>query len=159
VAFKVVGTGSVGLRDYCVYMEGNGPQDPLVFADQGRGGVGVCSVLTDPHVAKQQGQRVVEGQRFYPDGDGHSAGVHEDCGRDYLVRQLSDHKASIELTDLKGDGLLEYAQLCGELLAGACAVGGCAGDRVRGGGEWIWQGAGQRLARLMRTRRRRIGWS
>jgi hypothetical protein len=29
VAFKVVGTGSVGLRDYCLYMEGNGPQDPL----------------------------------------------------------------------------------------------------------------------------------
>ena len=28
-AFKVVGTGSVGTRDYCVYMEGNGPGDPL----------------------------------------------------------------------------------------------------------------------------------
>ncbi|HEX6497374.1 MAG TPA: DUF2252 family protein, partial [Acidobacteriaceae bacterium] len=29
VAFKVVGTGSVGLRDYLVYLEGNGPNDPL----------------------------------------------------------------------------------------------------------------------------------
>ena len=29
VAFKVVGTGSVGLRDYCIYFEGNGPGDPL----------------------------------------------------------------------------------------------------------------------------------
>ena len=29
VAFKVVGTGSVGLRDYCVFMEGNGANDPL----------------------------------------------------------------------------------------------------------------------------------
>src|SRR5271170_2680209 len=29
VAFKVVGTGSVGLRDYVVYFEGNGPGDPL----------------------------------------------------------------------------------------------------------------------------------
>ena len=29
VAFKVVGTGSVGLRDYCVYLEGNGRKDPL----------------------------------------------------------------------------------------------------------------------------------
>ena len=26
VAFKVVGTGSVGLRDYCIYFEGNGPR-------------------------------------------------------------------------------------------------------------------------------------
>ena len=29
VSFKVVGTGSIGLRDYCVYMEGNGSGDPL----------------------------------------------------------------------------------------------------------------------------------
>ncbi|MGB7134678.1 MAG: DUF2252 family protein, partial [Acidobacteriaceae bacterium] len=29
VAFKVVGTGSVGLRDYLVYLEGNGERDPL----------------------------------------------------------------------------------------------------------------------------------
>ena len=29
VAFKVVGTGSVGLRDYCIYFEGNGAEDPL----------------------------------------------------------------------------------------------------------------------------------
>ena len=29
VAFNVVGTGSVGLRDYLVYLEGNGENDPL----------------------------------------------------------------------------------------------------------------------------------
>ncbi len=29
VCFKVVGTGSVGTRDYCIYMEGNGAGDPL----------------------------------------------------------------------------------------------------------------------------------
>ena len=29
VCFKVVGTGSVGTRDYCVYMQGNGTDDPL----------------------------------------------------------------------------------------------------------------------------------
>ena len=29
VAFKVVGTGSVGLRDYCIYMQGNSAADPL----------------------------------------------------------------------------------------------------------------------------------
>src|SRR6202021_2610334 len=29
VAFKVVGTGSVGLRDYVVLLEGNGAKDPL----------------------------------------------------------------------------------------------------------------------------------
>ncbi len=29
VGFKVVGTGSVGMRDYIVLLEGNGPGDPL----------------------------------------------------------------------------------------------------------------------------------
>ena len=39
------------------------------------------------------------------------------AGRDYLVRQLRDHKAGIEDEDLAGDGLVQYAQVCGELLA------------------------------------------
>jgi hypothetical protein len=38
-------------------------------------------------------------------------------GRDYLVRQLNDHKAAIDLRELKAAGLLEYAAVCGEILA------------------------------------------
>jgi hypothetical protein len=38
-------------------------------------------------------------------------------GRDYMVRQLRDHKAGIEDADLEGEGLAQYAQVCGELLA------------------------------------------
>ena len=38
-------------------------------------------------------------------------------GRQYLVRQLNDHKGSIDLEDLAGDGLEAYAEVCGELLA------------------------------------------
>jgi NADPH-dependent curcumin reductase CurA len=37
--------------------------------------------------------------------------------RQYLVRQLNDHKGSIELDDLSGSGLAAYAEVCGELLA------------------------------------------
>src|SRR5215472_7439542 len=37
--------------------------------------------------------------------------------RPYLVRQLRDHKAGIESSDLEGTGLLQYADVCGELLA------------------------------------------
>src|SRR5258708_8643715 len=36
---------------------------------------------------------------------------------DYLVRQLNDHKGSIEDADLRGAGLTEYATTCGEVLA------------------------------------------
>ena len=37
--------------------------------------------------------------------------------RQFLVRQLNDHKGSIELTDLAGDGLVAFGEVCGELLA------------------------------------------
>ena len=35
----------------------------------------------------------------------------------YLVRQLRDYKGGIEESDLQGNGLLQYAEVCGELLA------------------------------------------
>jgi hypothetical protein len=38
-------------------------------------------------------------------------------GRQYLVRQLNDHKGSICLEDMDGRGLEAYAEVCGELLA------------------------------------------
>jgi hypothetical protein len=48
-------------------------------------------------------------------------------GRDYLVRQLNDHKASIQLESLRAAGLLEYAGVCGELLArGHARAGDCS---------------------------------
>jgi hypothetical protein len=37
--------------------------------------------------------------------------------RRFLVRQLNDHKGSIEIEDLAGDNLAAYAEVCGELLA------------------------------------------
>jgi len=117
VAFKVVGTGSVGLRDYCVYMEGNGLLDPLFLQIKEETESAYVPYLTDPKVAKHQGQRVVEGQRFIQRGSDPFLGHTTISGRDYLVLQLNDHKASIDLGDLSGDGLVEYAQVCGELLA------------------------------------------
>jgi hypothetical protein len=46
------------------------------------------------------------------------------AGREYLVRQLNDHKASVDLGELKNKELIEYARLCGELLARGHARGG-----------------------------------
>ena len=126
VAFKVVGTGSVGLRDYCIYLEGNGPNDPLFLQIKEEARSAYSPYLKDPKVPKHQGQRVVEGQRLIQTGTDILLGYTTMGGRDYLVRRLSDHKASIELTDLKGVGLLEYAQLCGELLARGHARSGDA---------------------------------
>ena len=126
VAFKVVGTGSVGLRDYCVYMEGNGPEDPLFLQIKEETSSAYAPYLTDPHVARHQGQRVVEGQRLIQTGTDILLGYTTIEGRDYLVRQLSDHKGSIDPSVLCGDGLLGYADLCGELLARGHARSGDA---------------------------------
>ena len=126
VAFKVVGTGSVGLRDYCVYMEGNGPGDPFFLQIKEEAKSAYAPYLDDSNVPGHQGQRVVEGQRLIQTGTDVMLGYTTIDGRDYLVRRLSDHKASIELTDLNGDGLVEYAQLCGELLARGHARSGDA---------------------------------
>ncbi len=117
VAFKVVGTGSVGLRDYCIYFEGNGPQDPLFLQMKEEAPSAYAPYLRDAHPAQQNGQRVVEGQRaMQVQSDPFLGWTHME-GRDYLVRQLNDHKGSIELEDLAGTGLAAFAEICGELLA------------------------------------------
>jgi uncharacterized protein (DUF2252 family) len=117
VAFKVVGTGSVGLRDYCIYMEGNGPDDPLFLQIKEEPASGYAPYLPEAAPPHHNGQRVAEGQKAMQLQSDPFLGWTNFGGRDYLVRQLNDHKGSIELEDLAGDGLEAYAEVCGELLA------------------------------------------
>jgi uncharacterized protein (DUF2252 family) len=117
VAFKVVGTGSVGLRDYCVYFEGNGPGDPLFLQIKEEPASAYAPYLPDAHPAHHNGQRVAEGQRAMQLQSDPFLGWTHIAGRQFLVRQLNDHKGSIELEDLSGAGLQAYAEVCGELLA------------------------------------------
>jgi uncharacterized protein (DUF2252 family) len=119
VAFKVVGTGSVGLRDYVVLMEGNGPKDPLFLQikEETTSGYAPYVGVKARKERENQGRRVVEGERAMQLQSDPFLGWTTMEGRDYLVRQLNDHKASINLAKLKAAGLLEYAQVCGEMLA------------------------------------------
>ncbi|MGA2887150.1 MAG: DUF2252 domain-containing protein [Terracidiphilus sp.] len=117
VAFKIVGTGSVGLRDYCIYFEGNGVNDPLFLQIKEEPASGYASYLPDAQPPHHNGQRVAEGQKAMQVQSDPFLGWTQFAGRDYLVRQLNDHKGSIDLTDLAGSGLEAYAEVCGELLA------------------------------------------
>ena len=126
VAFKVVGTGSVGLRDYCVYLEGNGPLDPLFLQMKEEAPSAWSPYLPDARPAHHNGQRTVEGQRAMQVQSDPFLGWTTMEGRDYLVRQLNDHKGSIELEDLAGSGLSAFAEICGELLARGHARSGDA---------------------------------
>lgn len=117
VAFKVVGTGSVGTRDYCIYFEGNGPNDPLFLQIKEEPPSGYTAYLPEAHPAHHNGQRVVEGQRAMQVQSDPFLGWTRMGGRDFLVRQLNDHKGSIAIEDLAGTGLTAFAEVCGELLA------------------------------------------
>jgi uncharacterized protein (DUF2252 family) len=117
VAFKIVGTGSVGLRDYCIYFEGNGPDDPLFLQIKEEPASSYAPYLPDAQPPHHNGQRTAEGQKSMQVQSDPFLGWTHFAGRDYLVRQLNDHKGSIELEDLSGGGLEAYAEVCGELLA------------------------------------------
>ena len=117
VAFRVVGTGSVGLRDYIVYLEGNGSDDPLFLQIKEEPGSAYAPYLGEMGAPQHQGRRVVQGQRAMQFLSDMLLGWTTINNRQYLVRQLNDHKGSIEIEDLKGEGLMQYAEICGELLA------------------------------------------
>ena len=117
VAFKVVGTGSVGLRDYCIYCEGNGPSDPLFLQIKEEPASAYTAYLPDAHPDQHNGKRTADGQRAMQLQSDPFLGWTHIGGRQYLVRQLNDHKGSIDLNDLAGAGLQAYAEVCGELLA------------------------------------------
>jgi uncharacterized protein (DUF2252 family) len=141
VAFKIVGTGSVGLRDYVVLMEGNGSGDPLFLQIKQEVASAYAPYLNPAQLANQ-GERVVEGQRKIQPLSDLLLGWTRIGEHDYLVRQLNDHKGSIDLKRLRGVGLNSLATVAGELLArgharsgDALAIKGYIGrcDRVHDG--------------------------
>jgi uncharacterized protein (DUF2252 family) len=127
VAFKIVGTGSVGTRDYILLLFGNGIGDPLFL--QVKEELPSCYA---PYVAgvapiTHEGKRVAEGQKKMQTVSDPFLGYTTIDNRHFLVRQLADQKAAIDPLELKGTALLEYGLVCGEVLAKAHARTGDAG--------------------------------
>src|SRR5258708_1027213 len=138
VAFKVVGTGSVGTRDYVILLFGNGPDDPMFL--QVKEALPSCFApfLKDVPIAKHNGQRVAQGQQRMQTVTDPFLGWTTIDGRHFLVRQLADRKAAIDPLDLKGSAMLEYVTVCGETLAKAhartgdpVAISGYCGDNAK----------------------------
>ncbi len=121
VAFKVVGTGSVGLRDYVVLCFGNGPSDALFLQVKEAGESCYARYLKDVPRFGHQGERVAEGQHRMQTVSDPLLGWTTIEGRNFLVRQLNDHKAGIVPAELRGAALSRYALVCGEILAKAHA--------------------------------------
>jgi Uncharacterized protein conserved in bacteria (DUF2252) len=117
VGFRIVGTGSVGTRDYIVLMFAGAVEDPLFLQLKQELPSAYADYLPKSNPPTHQGQRVVFGVRRMLVQFDIFLGWATIEGRPYLVRQLRDHKAGIEDSDLEGKGVLQYAEVCGELLA------------------------------------------
>ena len=138
VAFKIVGTGSVGTRDYVVLLFGNNAGDPLFLQVKQELPSCYATYLRAAPRANHQGRRVAEGQQMMQTVSDPFLGWTRFGGYDYLVRQLADHKAGLEPTELTDRTLLAYARLCGEVLAkghartgDAAMIAGYAGSSSR----------------------------
>ncbi len=117
VAFKLVGTGSVGTRDYVVLLFGNGAGDPLFIQVKQELPSCYAPYLRTVRPVEHEGQRVSEGQQMMQTLSDPFLGYTRFGGHDYLVRQLADHKAALDPAELTRRTLFECATLCGEALA------------------------------------------
>lgn len=117
VGFKVVGTGSVGTRDYVVLLFGRDHNDPLFLQVKEELPSAYAAYYKDKTIPQHQGERVVLGQRNMQVFSDMLLGWCSIENRDYVVRQLSDHKSSINPEKLNGRRLAEYSGVCAELLA------------------------------------------
>ncbi len=128
VAFKIVGTGSVGTLDYVILLYGNGQDDPLFLQVKQAMPSCYAKYLSSAPKYTHQGKRIAEGQYCLQTVTDPFVGWTSIGGKDFLVRQLADRKASIDPLDLRGDTLAEYGVVCGEMLAKAHARTGDAAE-------------------------------
>jgi uncharacterized protein (DUF2252 family) len=129
-AHKVVGVGSVGTQDWIVLLLGKDDDDPL-FLQAKEAEVSVLQPYLGKSSFRNQGQRVVEGQRLMQTAGDIMIGWLRATGpdsveRDYYVRQLWDQKGSASIETMRASSLKDYGRLCGWALAKAHARTGDA---------------------------------
>jgi uncharacterized protein (DUF2252 family) len=130
VARKVVGVGSVGAGCWVVLFQGVDSGDPLFLQIKEAQPSVLAPYVRTPIRVRNQGERVVLGQRTIqgsPDIFLGWGSIEERRQADFYVRQLADMKGGMHLAE--GDGkaramLPGYARLCGWALALAHAKSG-----------------------------------
>jgi uncharacterized protein (DUF2252 family) len=129
-ARKVVGVGSVGTRAWVILMTGRDSGDPL-FLQAKEAQASVLAPFAGKSDFKNEGQRVVEGQRLMQAASDtflgwvHVTGI-DNRPRDFYVRQLWDWKTSADIDTMPPDTMHVYGRLCGWTLARAHARSGDA---------------------------------
>ncbi|WP_158842717.1 DUF2252 domain-containing protein [Saccharothrix deserti] len=117
VAFRVVGTGSVGWRNYLILLHGNGDEALVLQAKEAR--PSTLAPFLDAPAVKHEGKRIVHGARLVQAETDILLGWTTIEGRPFIVRQFRNRKGEIDATTLKRDDLDDYGRLAGALLARA----------------------------------------
>ncbi|MGW1183475.1 DUF2252 domain-containing protein [Streptomyces drozdowiczii] len=124
VAFRVVGTGSVGTRSYVVLLLDHRGEPLVLQVKEAR-----PSVLA-PHLAAagfdvpevaHEGRRVVLGQKRMQVVSDHLLGWTTVDGLPFQVRQFRNRKGSVDPAALAADQVDDYGRMTGALLARAHA--------------------------------------
>ncbi|MGD7069824.1 DUF2252 domain-containing protein [Acetobacter sp. AAB5] len=137
VIFKVVGVGSVGT--FCAIGLFSTPDNEVLLLQIKEAQVSVLAPYLQPSPFRNQGERVVVGQRIMQTasdaflGWTHSSGTDEVDGetgslpigqRQFYVRRLKDQRLAAIGAEFAQIGLPDYALLCGRTLARAHARSG-----------------------------------
>jgi uncharacterized protein (DUF2252 family) len=126
IAHKVVGIGSVGTRCFIALLVGKDEDDPL-FLQVKEAGPSVLAAHLAKSAYRNNGARVVAGQRLMQAASDQFLGWMRGEGRDYYWRQMRDMKGSAVLSAMTPATLEAYAKLCAQVLARAHAR---SGDRI-----------------------------
>jgi len=132
LAYKVVGVGSVGTR--CLIMLLTDVHDHPLFLQLKEARPSVLAQYAGAATPYQhQGRRVVEGQRLMQVASDIFLGwATGPAGRHFYFRQLRDMKLTPEVEMYSSEILLEYAELCGWVLARAHAKAGGLSPEISG---------------------------
>jgi len=122
VAFRIVGTGSVGARSYVVLLLDHRGESLVLQVKEARPSVLVPHLLTagfEAPAAEHEGRRVVLGQKRMQVVSDILLGWTTVDGRPFQVRQFRNRKGSVDPVALAADQMDDYARMTGALLARA----------------------------------------
>lgn len=124
VAFRVVGTGSVGTRSYVVLLLDHRGEPLVLQVKEARPSALVPHLVSAgfeaPEVA-HEGRRVVMGQKRMQVVSDILLGWTSADGRPFQVRQFRNRKGSVDPAALAADQMDDYGRMTGALLARAHA--------------------------------------